>query len=71
LVGSAIVALEGAVVNQILMGAEEHGMPPFARLSDHDIASVATFVRNSWGNDFGPIQPTRVAEIRAYATPEE
>jgi mono/diheme cytochrome c family protein len=71
LVGSPIVGLVGAVVNQILIGAEEHGMPPFARLGDQDIASIATFVRNSWGNDFGPIQPSQVGEIRAYATPDE
>lgn len=32
------------------------GMPGFgARLSNEELASVATYIRNSWGNDFGPV----------------
>lgn len=30
-------------------------MPPFAQLSDDDVAAVATYVRNSWGNKFGGV----------------
>lgn len=41
------------------------GMPSFgARLSDEEIASLATFIRNSWGNDFGVVNPTDVAAER-------
>jgi aldose sugar dehydrogenase len=40
-------------------------MPPFeGRLSDAEIAAVATYVRNSWDNDFGPVQPEDVAALR-------
>lgn len=41
------------------------GMPSFgARLSDEEIASVATYIRNSWGNNFGAVNPTDVATQR-------
>ena len=65
LVASLIVNTVGGLVEQIIEGAEHHGMPPFAFLTDREIAAVATYVRNSWGNDFGPIQPSQVAPIRA------
>jgi len=40
-------------------------MPPFGdRLNDEEIAAISTFIRNSWGNDFGPLQPAEVAEQR-------
>jgi len=40
-------------------------MPPFgSQLDDEQIASVATYIRNSWGNEFGEVQPSEVAEQR-------
>ena len=40
-------------------------MPAFAGiLDDSEIAAVATFIRNSWGNDFGPVSPEESAELR-------
>lgn len=30
-------------------------MPAFGQLSDQDVAAVATYVRNSWGNKFGGV----------------
>lgn len=40
-------------------------MPPFgAVLDDRQVAAVATFVRNSWGNDHGMITEEEVAAIR-------
>ena len=33
-------------------------------LNDEDIASVLTYVRNSFGNKASAIQPAKVAEIR-------
>ncbi len=40
-------------------------MPPFgARFDDEDLASIATYIRNSWGNEFGDVQPADVAEQR-------
>jgi aldose sugar dehydrogenase len=51
------------VATQILIGLGE--MPAYAhRLSDEQIASVATYVRNSWGNAFGPLTSQDVAKAR-------
>ena len=37
------------------------GMPPFARLlGSEEIASVATFVRQSWENGYGPVSDEQV-----------
>ncbi|MGV8841179.1 MAG: c-type cytochrome [Bauldia sp.] len=67
LIGSPVVGSVGGVVNQILLGAVEHGMPPFNRLSDREIAAISTYVRNSFTNAFGPVQPSEVTAIRAAA----
>ena len=41
-------------------------MPSFGwKLSDSEIASVATFVRNSWGNEAPPVSRSQVAKMRA------
>ena len=40
-------------------------MTPFEGLSDDDVASVATYIRNSFGNTASPIQPSFVKEVRA------
>ena len=51
------------VVGQILIGRGI--MPSFAdALSDQQIAQVATYIRNSWGNQFGPVKPDEVAKVR-------
>ncbi len=43
-----------------------YGMPPFAqKLSDEDVASVLTFVRNSWGNQAPAVAPADVQRYRA------
>jgi mono/diheme cytochrome c family protein len=40
-------------------------MPAFAwKLDDRQIAAVATFVRNSWGNEAPPVSERRVARLR-------
>lgn len=41
-----------------------HGMPPFHALSDSDIAALATYVRNSWGNAAGAVSPHQVTPLR-------
>lgn len=54
LAGSAALGDSAHVVNQILEGGG--GMPAFGnRLSDGEIAAVASFVRSSWGNDYDPV----------------
>ena len=41
-------------------------MPSFAwKLSDQEVADVATYVRNSWGNHAPPVEPHEVAAIRS------
>ncbi len=40
-------------------------MPPFANLTDHEIADVLTFVRSSWGNGGDAIDESEVARVRA------
>lgn len=50
-------------ITQILKG--KNAMPAFAAmLSDADVASVATYERNSWGNKAGDVQPAQVAALR-------
>ena len=40
-------------------------MPSFAwKLDDEEIADVATYVRNSWGNRAAPVTPDDVARLR-------
>jgi predicted lipoprotein with Yx(FWY)xxD motif len=52
------------VAGRILNGFIEHGMPPFAHLSDEQVAGISTFVRNSWTNEFGAVTPEEVNELR-------
>ncbi len=51
------------VACQILLGRGV--MPPFGgKLNDNQIAAVASYVRNSWGNHFGDVRPDEVAQVR-------
>jgi mono/diheme cytochrome c family protein len=51
------------VAGQILLGRGV--MPPFGtKLDDSQIAAVASYVRNSWGNHFGEVKPEEVAQVR-------
>ena len=64
-VGNSQVSNTTYVVNRILDGFIDHGMPPFAGvLSDRQIAAVSTHIRNSWGNEFGPVLEEEVAQER-------
>ncbi len=53
LAGNEALADDIDTVEQILGGGG--GMPAFNRLSDAEVAAVATHVRSSWGNNFGPV----------------
>jgi mono/diheme cytochrome c family protein len=46
-------------------------MPPFPQLDDTQLAAVATYIRNSWGNSFGGVSPEEVTAIRADLGPAE
>jgi mono/diheme cytochrome c family protein len=51
------------VATQILIGLGE--MPAYAhRLSNEQIADVASYLRNNWGNAFGTVMPQDVAKAR-------
>jgi len=47
-----------------LKGKPGTAMASFAHLSDADLASVITYVRNSWGNKAGEVQPSDVKAAR-------
>jgi mono/diheme cytochrome c family protein len=65
----------GNVIHMVLQGGfapatpgnpRPHGMPPFGQtLSDDDVAAVATYVRNSWGNAAGGATSLQVKQARA------
>ncbi len=48
----------------VLKGKPGTAMASFAHLSDTDIAAVATYERNAWGNKGDAIQPAEIAAAR-------
>ena len=53
------------IISTIIQGRTHHGMPAFGpMLDDSEIASIATYVRNSFGNEFGPALPSQVPDLR-------
>gem|GEM_PF-838521 len=53
------------IAGAIIQGRTHHGMPAFGGiLNDEEIAAVATYVRNAWGNDFGPVIAEEVGPVR-------
>lgn len=66
LVGPALranVQYARGVVRAIVQGVG--AMPPVAAgFSDREIAAVVTYVRNSWGNQYGAVTEQEVAEMR-------
>jgi len=63
LAGESRLANTTAVVTQILVGGDD--MPAFGgTLDDEQIAHVSTYIRNAWGNSFGPVTPEEVESRR-------
>ena len=65
--GSPIVtdADKNKQLNVVLNGAAGGAMPPWKHLSDTDIAAVATYTKNNWGNKTGQVvQPSDVVAVR-------
>lgn len=60
--GIIINGLSGPIT--VLGTAYDGVMPPQGSLSDEDIAAVATYVRNSWGNSDGDVTAADVAAAR-------
>ena len=64
LAGNPLLASAGSVAAQILSGNPDRGMPAFDNLSDREVAAIATYVRNSWGHDYGLVRESTVANRR-------
>ncbi|SDG37523.1 dehydrogenase, PQQ-dependent, s-GDH family [Pelagibacterium luteolum] len=63
LAGNANLEDENFVANTLIHGFGY--MPAFGnQLSDEDIAQIGTFIRNSWGNDFGVLTTETVEAAR-------
>jgi predicted lipoprotein with Yx(FWY)xxD motif/cytochrome c2 len=63
LVGNEVLGNSARTIRQILYGGQF--MPAFAdRLNDEQVAAVATFIRSSWGNNFGGVTPEEVSGQR-------
>lgn len=64
------ILLEGA---QSPVTSHEHtiySMPSFAALSDSEIADLATYVRNAWGNRGSSVSTSQVRDLRQAITSE-
>jgi mono/diheme cytochrome c family protein len=55
------------VIAVILNGREGAGTMPAWKdnLNDHEVAAVATYIRQAWSNQAGPVSAATVQEIRA------
>ena len=56
--------LEGKQGELVVNGKTYNGVMPALHLSDDQIASVLTYVLNSWGNDGGAVEPGEVKALR-------
>lgn len=68
------VLLAGAALEGTQTAPSTFTMPPFGwRLSDQEVADVATFVRTNWGNTGAPVSADDVAKLRktVNVTPPE
>ena len=60
------VVVNGLQNKEIVVDGQTYNgvMPGFGQLSDEDVAAVATFVRNSWGNQHGGVTAETAAAQR-------
>ena len=61
LAGNAKLGDLESIVSNIHKG--KNNMPPFPQLGASDIAALATYIRNSWGNSFGGVSESDVAPL--------
>jgi nitrite reductase (NO-forming) len=60
------VILHGLVGNVTVNGKDYNSnMPPMSQLTDDEVANIATYVLNSWGNPGGHVTKAEAAAIRA------
>jgi mono/diheme cytochrome c family protein len=63
LAGDPFLAFHDYIVGRVLLGGTQ--MPAFAgKISDQDLAAVASYVRESWGNQLGTVSAQTVAADR-------
>lgn len=60
------VLLEGAEPPSLPGRPQDYSMPSFASLTDRQLADVATFIRNSWGNRAAPVSASDVKATRKW-----
>lgn len=65
LAGNVFVTLDDPTPLVQVLITGRAGMPHFRGFADEDIAAVATYIRQAWGNEAGPVDPALVADIRA------
>jgi len=62
LVGGQNMANTEYVIDILLKG--KGTMPGYAQLSDEDLAGLATYTMNNWGNNFGGVSPEQIKAAR-------
>ncbi len=62
LAGYAGLESKSIVAGQVIFGGQY--MPAFPDLDDREVAAVATYIRNTWGNTFGLVTEAEVADVR-------
>ena len=58
------IILRGASSAKTRTGGSGFSMPAFPVLTDKELADVATYLRNSWGNRAGPVSTSDVRSLR-------
>ena len=59
------IILDGAQTVTTLRAPNSGAMPAYPKLSDQEVADVATYIRNSWGNAAPAVTDDEVAKARA------
>jgi cytochrome c oxidase subunit II len=62
LAGSKVVSSKADQITMLLNG--KNAMPSWKGLSDIELAAVATYTKNSWGNSAGEVQPAEFKSAR-------
>lgn len=63
------IILQGSQSVPVAGQKRRYSMPAFPVLSNVELAAVATYVRNSWGNAAGPVSAGEVAQLRRLLRP--
>ncbi len=63
---AGIAGVLGGLSGEMVVNGEKYNgvMPPMNHLSDDDVASIFSYVVNSWGNPGGKVDSSQVARIR-------